>query len=185
MTATKRVSIALPEEFLELCQQDRVRPERVLRAFIADLCGLVSYAAAPREDGYCTSGSDERDLAQAYYDRCGYKFMREMDAEGDAEMKRQHLDAGGWFNLETAKSWRETTHWDGSNHISNATGSQWDHEALYRTRSGGWVLNHWPQRQGSGESWILIEPQDAAAWLIRCGLDLPPDLATVAAEMEV
>lgn len=87
MNATKRVTIALPAEFVELCQQDRVPPEQVLRAFIADLCGLVSYAAAPREDGYSTSGSDERHLAQAYYDRCGYSFAREMDDRARADSK--------------------------------------------------------------------------------------------------
>lgn len=100
-------------------------------------------------------------------------------------MKRQHLDAGGWFDLDAAERWEETTRWDGSNHISKATGSQWEHEALYRTRSGSWVLNHWSQYQGRPETWEQIEPKDAAAWLIRCGIDLPDDLQGAAAEMEV
>lgn len=38
--------------------------------------------------------------------------------------------------------------WNGSNHISQATGSQWEHESLLRTAGGWWVLHRWSQWQG-------------------------------------
>lgn len=72
-----QVNINLPEEFVEHCKRDCVDPELVLRGFIADLCGIVSWASAPRKDGYSSNGSDERSLAREYYERVGYPFMRE------------------------------------------------------------------------------------------------------------
>ena len=47
----------------------------------------------------------------------------------------------GWFDRDAAKGrYDEDTRWDGSNHVSVATGSQWDHEMLYRTPQDRWVL---------------------------------------------
>lgn len=71
-----RITLALPPEFLELCQQDRIDPETVLRGFVADLCELRSYVANPRPDGYSSHGSDEQTAARAYYERVGYPFTR-------------------------------------------------------------------------------------------------------------
>jgi hypothetical protein len=45
----------------------------VLRGFVADLCDLQNPVARPREDGYSSNGSDERLLAQAYFERA-YKW---------------------------------------------------------------------------------------------------------------
>ena len=64
----RSASIPLPIEFLELCRDCDVAPERVLASFIADLCDL---------DG--TNGSDERMYADQYFERCGYRFMAETD----------------------------------------------------------------------------------------------------------
>lgn len=86
-------------------------------------------------------------------------------------MKRQALDNGSWLNLETAEQFDEATHWNGSNHISVATGSQWEHERLYRTKSGRWVLNTWSQWQGSRETWIEIDNEAAAKWLVTNNKD--------------
>jgi hypothetical protein len=47
------------------------------------------------------------------------------------------------------KSWDEDTRWDGHNHISKATGSQWEHEKLYRSRKGRYYVEHTSQWQGS------------------------------------
>jgi hypothetical protein len=71
----RTVTIELPAEFIRLCERDQVKPEVVLRGFIADLCGLISWANDPRPDGYCSNGSDERDYAAAYYDRVGYPWL--------------------------------------------------------------------------------------------------------------
>ncbi|MCK6432442.1 MAG: hypothetical protein HUU30_20135 [Burkholderiaceae bacterium] len=71
----KRITIELPPEFIELCRQDNVAPELVLRGFIADLCEIVSWCDAPRTDGYASNGSDERRMAREYYERVGYPWL--------------------------------------------------------------------------------------------------------------
>lgn len=71
----RRITLTLPPEFIELCKADKVAPERVLRGFIADLCGLVSWADNPRADGYASNGSDERRYAMEYYERVGYPWL--------------------------------------------------------------------------------------------------------------
>ena len=68
------ITLALPDEFIALCRRDGVPPEQVLRGFIADLCQIMSWAADPRTDGYCSNGSDERSMAREYYDRVGYPW---------------------------------------------------------------------------------------------------------------
>jgi hypothetical protein len=68
----RTLTLKLPDEFIELCRRDGVPPETVLRGFIADLCGITNYADAPRDDGYASHGSDERDMACEYYERVGY-----------------------------------------------------------------------------------------------------------------
>ena len=70
------VTIELPTELVELCKRDQVKPETVLRGFIADLCGIINWAHSPREDRYGSNGSDEREMARAYYDRVGYWYWR-------------------------------------------------------------------------------------------------------------
>lgn len=84
-----------------------------------------------------------------------------------ATTTRQRLDDGRWFAIDRAEKVDEGTRWNGNNHISLATGSQWEHEALYRTAGGKWVLNSWSQWQGSSETWEEIEDEAAAAWLVR------------------
>lgn len=82
-------------------------------------------------------------------------------------MKRQALTdgSGKWFNIDSAEVFDEDTNWNGNNHISVNTGSQWDHEKLYRTKSGRWVLCSWSQWQGSTDSWVEIDNEAAAKWL--------------------
>ena len=70
----RNVTLTLPDEFIALCREDGVTPEVVLRGFIADLCKIESSVDAPRTDGYCSNGSDERSKAREYYDRVGYPW---------------------------------------------------------------------------------------------------------------
>jgi hypothetical protein len=70
----RRLTLTLPDEFIDLCRADGVEPEFVLRGFIADLCGLISWQNAPRTDGYNSNGSDERFYAEEYYRRVGYPW---------------------------------------------------------------------------------------------------------------
>ena len=72
--AQRVLTIELPDEFLELCEEVKTPPAAVLRGFIADLCDL-------RSGDYHTNGSDERDLAERYFERCGYRFMAKWNRE--------------------------------------------------------------------------------------------------------
>lgn len=69
-----RVTLLLPDEFVALCRNDGIDPDLVLRGFIADLCGLISWQSDPRTDGYNSNGSDEREYAAEYYRRVGYPW---------------------------------------------------------------------------------------------------------------
>lgn len=75
--------------------------------------------------------------------------------------------AGTWFNPDTAICFNENTYWNGSNQISKATGSQWDHEAMYYTKSGNWIRNTWSQYQNSVERHDLVSEGEAAEWFIK------------------
>jgi hypothetical protein len=81
-------------------------------------------------------------------------------------MARQHIEDGTWFDDATATEFNEDTYWDGNNHCSCATGSQWEHQSLYRTRSGGWVLMSSSQWQGARTTYHLIPRDEARKWLI-------------------
>ena len=100
-------------------------------------------------------------------------------------MQRINLSDGRWFDLDRATKWNEATRWDGSNHLSIATGSQWHHEALYLTASGTWIINSWSQWQGSRASWEIVEPDQAARWLVVNGHELPDSLSDIGAALEV
>ena len=76
MKRKNKITIQLPVEFIEFCKADGVTPETVLRGFIADLAGINNWVANPRKDGYSSNGSDERDMAQAYYERVGYPYWK-------------------------------------------------------------------------------------------------------------
>lgn len=91
----RKVTIDLPDEFLELCDFDRADPVRVLRGFIGDLCRIISWQSEPRLDGYNSNGSDEREYARAYYDRVGYPYQGEWLRENALpEEKAPHRQAG-------------------------------------------------------------------------------------------
>lgn len=77
---------------------------------------------------------------------------------------------------KASESWEEDTRWDGRNHISVPTGSQWDHEKLYRSRKGRYYLEHWSQWQGSTPSASWVTPEEAATWLLHNEHDLPQEL---------
>lgn len=84
-------------------------------------------------------------------------------------MHKQPLDDGTWFDLDQAQKFEEDTWWNGNNHISKATGTQFDHEVLYKTAKGAWVKHCHSQWQGTGESWATISEDEAKKWLIKNG----------------
>ena len=99
-------------------------------------------------------------------------------------MARVALEGGGWYDPDKAETWEEGTRWDGRNHVSLATGSQWDHEELHRTAKGVWVLRRWSQWQGSRETHERIDAEAAAEWLVRNGREPPAELAEEVAAAE-
>jgi hypothetical protein len=100
-------------------------------------------------------------------------------------MARYKMDDGTVMNTRKAqKSWEEATRWDGHNHLSVATGSQWDHETLYVSAKGRYYIERTSQWQGSTPSARFVEPREAAAWLLQNGHDIPEDLEDAADEVE-
>lgn len=84
-------------------------------------------------------------------------------------MKRVALSDGNglWFDADKAEFFKEETYFNGSNHISKATGDQFEHEAIYITKSGKFILNHWSNWQGKGESYTEISKEEAARLFAR------------------
>lgn len=99
-------------------------------------------------------------------------------------MKRIAIKDDYWFNIEKARKYEEGTFFDGRNSISRATGNQWNHQALYFTDKGNWVLNGWSQTDGTVETWALIDAEAATCWLIRNGLEVPELLAPILDDLE-
>lgn len=66
---TDALTLELPREFVGHCQSRGLTPANVLRSFIGDLCVLSSVFERPREDGYTSGGSDQSELAKAYFQR--------------------------------------------------------------------------------------------------------------------
>lgn len=85
-------------------------------------------------------------------------------------MARTPIADGGWFDIDRATRFDESTHFDGSNRISDATGSQWEHEYLYYSRAGAWILNRTSQWQGTTDTYRKIGESDAAGWLVHNGI---------------
>lgn len=102
-------------------------------------------------------------------------------------MKRQALtdQSGKWFNLDSAEKFDESKQWDGNNHVSNATNSQWEHEALYKTKGSKFILNHWSQWQGTTETWKEISIGEAAIWLSTNGHEPDETLLKEFEELEI
>ena len=98
--------------------------------------------------------------------------------------ERFEMSDGMVVDLDNASaSWEEATRWDGNNHISKATGSQWDHQTLYRSRRGRYYIVSSSQWQGSTPSAEWVSNEEAARWLLANGHEIPDDLQDVANEV--
>lgn len=74
----------------------------------------------------------------------------------------------GKFDYEKAtEKFVEWQEFDGNNHISVNTGSQWDHQQLILTAGGRWVLYHWAMVDGVLPHAEFVTDTEAARWLIR------------------
>jgi hypothetical protein len=79
--------------------------------------------------------------------------------------------------------YEEATDWNGQNHISRPTGSQWDHETLYRSTKSRWYIEHTSQWEGKLPSAEWVTAEQAAAWLALNEHPIPPELAAAAASI--
>jgi hypothetical protein len=80
----------------------------------------------------------------------------------------------------STQQWSEATRWNGHNRISVATGSQWGHQTLYRSRRGRYYIEHSSQWQGSLDSAEWVSNEEAARWLLANEHEIPEELAKVA-----
>ena len=94
------------------------------------------------------------------------------------------LEGGVIFDTErAAATWEEASDWDGSNHISRATGSQWNHETLHKSAKGRYYVVRSSNIQGSQDEMEILSPREAAAWLLLNDHDLPDDLRELEGEV--
>jgi hypothetical protein len=91
-------------------------------------------------------------------------------------MTRYRLEGTVVDTANATAHWNEDTRWNGNNHISLATGSQWEHETLYRSRKGRYYVVHESQWQGSTPHAEWVSPEEAARWLMTMSHPLPDDL---------
>lgn len=92
-------------------------------------------------------------------------------------MAKYRMDDGTVVDTNKAQqNWGEESDWDGSNHISRATGSQWHHETLYKSRKGRYYVEHTSNWQGSRPHVEWVSPEEATRWLLLMGYKLPEDL---------
>jgi hypothetical protein len=93
-------------------------------------------------------------------------------------MATYRMDDGTVVKTENAtKHYAEATYFDGHNRISVATGSQWEHQTLYRSRKGRYYVEHTSQWQGSRDSAEWVSHAEAARWLLANDEDVPTELA--------
>lgn len=94
---------------------------------------------------------------------------------------------GAWFDIEKTVCYKEMTNYNGNNHISRATNSQWIHEEILIT-SGIFILHHWSEAYGSSDSFDVISEQQAAQWFTSQGFndnDIPEILMKEVKDLEL
>ncbi|HZJ99617.1 MAG TPA: hypothetical protein VFC79_06405 [Tissierellaceae bacterium] len=95
---------------------------------------------------------------------------------------------GKWFDIEKAICYPELTYHNGKNYISKITGSQWEHEAMYKTASGHYIHNKYSDYQGSVETYIVVTKEVAAEWFAQQEYDMeivPKELHQLINDFEI
>lgn len=94
------------------------------------------------------------------------------------------MENGTIVKTENAKQkWDEQTDWDGNNHISRPTKSQWEHQTLYQSRKNRFWILHESQWQGSLPHAEWVSEHEAARWLMLNEYELPKVLALLEDEI--
>jgi hypothetical protein len=98
---------------------------------------------------------------------------------------RFEMDDGTWVDTKNAvESWQEDTWWDGNNHISCATNSQWEHETLYLSKRGRYYVVRTSQYDRVADYASYLTDVEAVLWLINNDEEIPEKLTSIAAELE-
>lgn len=84
-----------------------------------------------------------------------------------AKLIRLTDGSGHRFSIKAAKRYGSDYEWDGRNQISKATGKRFEHETLYHTAHGRWVLRKQCDWQGVPDKWEEISEEQAMRWLRR------------------
>lgn len=93
-------------------------------------------------------------------------------------MSRYRMEDGSVIDTSLARAtYEEDTYWDGHNHCSVVTRSQWAHQTLYCSRKGRYYVEHTSQFQGSTPHVEWVAREEAARWLLANNYELPEDLA--------
>ena len=95
------------------------------------------------------------------------------------------MEDGTVINTEKAKrTWEEATDWNGSDHISRATGMQWHHQTLYASRKGRFYVEHTSNMQGNRPRCEWVSEQEAVRWLLLNEGEVPENLKHLIEEVE-
>jgi hypothetical protein len=97
-----------------------------------------------------------------------YEPVSEHDYDLDRDAKPR---LAGHFDDDKATRIDENREWDGHNMTSVVAGGTFEHECLYRTAGGRWVLNHWSQWEGVQPTYRFVSDAVARDWLLRNGSD--------------
>ena len=79
--------------------------------------------------------------------------------------------------------WNEATEFDGRDRVSLMTGSQWNHQRLYRSKKGRYYIVSWSDWQGSVASAEWVSAEDATRWLLLNHYPIPEELAAIVDEV--
>jgi hypothetical protein len=95
-------------------------------------------------------------------------------------MSRYRIDGSVVDTAKARRTWKEDSYHNGSNFISKATGSEWEHQWLHQSTRGRYYIEAWSQRQGGRSVAYWVSSREAATWLRSQGHDdLPADLACI------
>ena len=99
-------------------------------------------------------------------------------------MARYRMSDGTIVDTDnSSKNWDEAQDHDGQNWISRHTGTQWNHERLFRSRKGRYYIERSSDWQGTTSACEWISNEEAARWLLLAEVTLPDELATLESEV--
>jgi hypothetical protein len=99
-------------------------------------------------------------------------------------MSKHRTEDGKILDTEKAKqNWDEATCWNGSNSIGRSTNSQWHDQTLYKSAKGRYYTVTVSRVDGESDHAEILQPEDAAKWLLLNDYDLPEDLAKLEEEI--